>query len=66
MSQLSIQAMSIIKIISSTFIISALLFAPLAAKASENGTESLYLKKNVEADKACAEGLWHEAENAHV
>ena len=45
MSQLSIQAMSIIKIISSTFIISALLFAPLAAKASENGTESLYFKK---------------------
>ena len=58
--------MSIIKIISSTFIISALLFAPLAAKASENGTESLYLKKIDEADKACAEGLWHEAENALV
>ncbi len=66
MSQLSIQAMSIIKIISSTFIISALLFAPLAAKASENGTESLYFKKIDEADKACAEGLWHEAENALV
>ncbi|WP_303273970.1 tetratricopeptide repeat protein [uncultured Duncaniella sp.] len=58
--------MSIIKIISSTFIISALLFAPLAAKASENGTESLYFKKIDEADKACAEGLWHEAENALV
>lgn len=66
MSQLSIQAMSIIKIISSTFIISALLFAPLAAKASENETESLYFKKIDEADKACAEGLWHEAENALV
>ena len=66
MSQLSIQAMSIIKIISSTFIISARLFAPLAAKASENGTESLYFKKIDEADKACAEGLWHEAENALV
>ena len=66
MSQLSIQAMSIIKIISSTFIISALLFAPLAAKASENGTESLYFKKIYESDKACAEGLWHEAENALV
>lgn len=66
MSQHSIQAMSIIKIISSTFIISALLFAPLAAKASENGTESLYFKKIDEADKACAEGLWHEAENALV
>ncbi|WP_290394102.1 hypothetical protein [uncultured Duncaniella sp.] len=58
--------MSIIKIISSTFIISALLFAPLAAKASENETESLYFKKIDEADKACAEGLWHEAENALV
>ncbi len=58
--------MSIIKIISSTFIISALLFAPLTAKASENETESLYFKKIDEADKACAEGLWHEAENALV
>ncbi len=66
MSQLSIQVMSIIKIISSTFIISALLLAPPTAKASENETESLYFKKIDEADKACAEGLWHEAENALV
>ena len=66
MSQLSVQVMSIIKIISSTFIISALLLAPPTAKASENETESLYFKKIDEADKACAEGLWHEAENALV
>lgn len=66
MSQLSIQVMSIIKIISSTFIISALLLAPPTAKASENETESLYFKKIDEADKACAEGLWHKAENALV
>lgn len=66
MSQLSIQVMSIIKIISSTFIISALLLAPPTAKASANETESLYFKKIDEADKACAEGLWHEAENALV
>lgn len=66
MSQLSIQVMSIIKIISSTFIISALLLAPPTAKASENETESLYFKKIDEADKACAESLWHEAENALV
>lgn len=58
--------MSIIKIISSTFIISALLLAPPTAKASANETESLYFKKIDEADKACAEGLWHEAENALV
>lgn len=66
MSHLSIKIMSVLKNFSVTFLLSVFLLSPMATEASEKETESLYFKKIDEADKACANGQWSEAENALI